>query len=92
VKQRRESEAVYKEQNRPELAQEEAYQAEIIEAYLPQALSEDELKAIIQEVITQTGANSIKDMGKVMGQATAKVAGRADNQTIAKIVKSLLGV
>ncbi|MBG0782288.1 MAG: GatB/YqeY domain-containing protein [Bacteroidales bacterium] len=92
VKQRRESEAVYKEQNRPELAQEEAYQAEIIEAYLPQALSEDELKAIIQEVITQTGANSIKDMGKVMGQATAIVAGRADNQTIAKIVKSLLGV
>ncbi len=92
VKQRRESEAVYKEQNRPELAQEEAYQAEIIEAYLPKALSEDELKAIIQEVITLTGANSIKDMGKVMGQATAKVAGRADNQTIAKIVKSLLGV
>jgi uncharacterized protein YqeY len=92
VKQRRESEAVYKEQNRPELAQEEAYQAEIIENYLPQALSEDELKAIIQEIITMTGANSIKDMGKVMGQATAKVAGRADNQTIAKIVKSLLGI
>ncbi|MGE4540361.1 MAG: GatB/YqeY domain-containing protein [Bacteroidales bacterium] len=92
VKQRRESEAVYKDQNRPELAEEEAYQAEIIEAYLPKPLSEEELESILKEAIAQTAASSIKDMGKVMGLATKMVSGRADNQTIAKRIKELLGV
>ena len=92
VKQRRESEAVYKEQNRPELAEEEAYQAEIIEAYLPEPLSEEELESLLKEAIAQTAASSIKDMGKVMGLAAKMVAGRADNQTIAKRIKELLGV
>jgi len=92
VKQRRESAAIYKEQNRAELAKEEEYQASIIEAYLPKQLSEEELKAIIAEIIKETGASSIKDMGKVMGKATAKISGRADNQQISIIVKSLLGL
>ncbi len=92
VKQRRESAGIYTEQNRPELAEEENFQAEIIEAYLPKQMSEDELKAMIEEVIRETGASSIKDMGKVMGIASKKAAGQADNQTISKIVKSLLGV
>lgn len=92
VKQRRESAGIYFEQNRPELAEEENFQAEIIEAYLPKQMSEDELKSMIEEVIRETGAASIKDMGKVMGIASKKAAGQADNQTISKIVKGLLGV
>ncbi|MCK9451299.1 MAG: GatB/YqeY domain-containing protein [Bacteroidales bacterium] len=92
VKQRRESAAVYAEQNRAELAEEEDYQASIIEAYLPQQLSEEEIKLIVAEVIKETGASSIKDMGKVMGKATAKIAGRADNQQVSVIIKQILGV
>jgi len=92
VKQRRESAAVYDEQQRSDLAEEEKYQAEIIEAYLPKQLSEDELKAILSEIIAETSASSIKDMGRVMGMASKKVAGRADNQTISAMVKTLLGV
>lgn len=92
VKQRRESAGIYFEQNRPELAEEENFQAEIIEAYLPKQMSEDELKSMIEEVIRETGAATIKDMGKVMGIASKKAAGQADNQTISKIVKGLLGV
>jgi uncharacterized protein YqeY len=92
VKQRRESAGIYVQQNRPDLAEEENFQAEIIEAYLPKQMSEDELKAMIEEVIRETGASSIKDMGKVMGLASKKAAGKADNQTISKIVKDLLGV
>lgn len=91
VKQRRESAGIYIEQNRPELADEESFQAEIIEAYLPKQMSEDDLKAMIEAVIQETGASSIKDMGKVMGIASKKAAGKADNQTISKLVKSLLG-
>ncbi|MBU1370622.1 MAG: GatB/YqeY domain-containing protein [Bacteroidetes bacterium] len=92
VKQRKESSAVYTEQNRPELAEEEDYQASIIESYLPQQLSEEEIKAILSAIIQETGASSIKDMGKVMGKATSQIAGRADNQQLARIVKTLLGV
>ncbi|MDY0076741.1 MAG: GatB/YqeY domain-containing protein [Bacteroidales bacterium] len=92
VKQRRESAAVYAEQNRAELAEEEDYQASIIEAYLPQQLSEEEIKLIVAEIIKETGASSIKDMGKVMGKATAKIAGRADNQQVSVIIKQILGV
>lgn len=92
VKQRRESAAVYVEQNRPELAEEEDLQASIIEAYLPKQLSEEEIEQIAAEIIKETGASSIKDMGKVMGKATAKIAGRADNQQVSVIIKKLLGV
>jgi len=92
VKQRRESAAIYVEQNRAELAEEEDYQAAIIEAYLPQQLSEEEIKLIVAEIIKETGASSIKDMGKVMGKATSKIAGRADNQQVSVIIKQILGV
>lgn len=92
VKQRRESAAVYVEQNRPELAEEEDFQASIIEAYLPKQLSEEEIAQIVSEVIKETGASTIKDMGKVMGKATAKIAGRADNQQVSVIVRKQLGL
>jgi hypothetical protein len=91
VKQRRESAAIFTAQDRADLAEEEVYQASIIEKYLPQQLDEQELREMIREIISETGAASIKDMGKVMGLATKKVAGKADNQLISKIVKEILG-
>lgn len=92
VKQRRESSTIYVTQNRADLAEEEDFQAAIIEKYLPEQLSEDQIKAIVAAIITETGATSVKDMGKVMGAATKKVAGKADNQLISRIVKELLGI
>lgn len=92
VKQRKESAAIYLEQHRPELADEEQYQADIIEKYLPAQLTDDELSALVSAIIAEVGATSIKDMGKVMGLATKQVAGKADNQQISKVVKTLLGV
>jgi len=92
VKQRKESAAIYLEQHRPELADEEQYQADIIEKYLPAQLTDDELNALVSAIIAEVGATSIKDMGKVMGLATKQVAGKADNQQISKVVKTLLGV
>lgn len=91
VKQRRESASIYSSQDRADLAEEEVYQASIIEKYLPQQLDEHELRIIIKEIIAETGAASVRDMGKVMGMATKKVAGKADNQVISGIVKELLG-
>lgn len=91
VKQRKESGATFREQNREDLAEEEFYQAEIITAYLPEQLSEEEIRETIQQIITDTGASSMKDMGKVMGMATSKFQGSADNKIISTIVKSLLG-
>ena len=92
VKQRRESADVFKTQNRPDLAETELFQASIIEKYLPEQMSEEELKGIIQQIITKTGAQSIKDMGKVMGMASKELAGKADNKTVAEIIKQILGV
>lgn len=91
VKQRRESAAIFKEQNRSDLADIELYQAGIIEAYLPAKLSPEEVLEEIRRIISDTGASSMKDMGKVMGMATKKLAGKADNKDIAVIVKDLLG-
>ena len=91
VKQRKESGEIYKTNNRNELAEDEFYQAEIIEKYLPEQISEDELKQLIKDIIKETNAQSIKDMGKVMGIASKKLAGSADNKTIAMLVKTLLG-
>ena len=91
VKQRRESAEVYLAQNRPDLAEPEIFQASIIEKYLPEQLSEDELRGIVQRIITKTGAQSIKDMGKVMGMATRELAGKADNKAVADIIKQILG-
>lgn len=90
VKQRKESAELYKEQNREDLYDEEVYQASIIEAYLPEQMSEEEVENIIKAIIEETGASSMKDMGKVMGMSSKKLAGKADNKTVSGIVKKLL--
>jgi uncharacterized protein len=90
VKQRKETAQIYKEKDRPELAEEELYQAEIIEAYLPKQMDVAEIAEIVKQIIAETGASSIKDMGKVMGAATKKLAGKADNKTVSEIVKLTL--
>lgn len=90
VKQRRESAEIYKQQGRAALAEEEIFQLAIIEKYLPAQMSEDDVKKIIKEIIAETGAASIKDMGRVMGLATKKLAGKADNKLISGLVKELL--
>lgn len=90
VKQRRESAEIYKTQNRMDLYEVEVNQANVIETYLPAQMSEEEVKKIIQEVIAQTGASSIRDMGKVMGMATKQLAGKADNSLVSRLVKELL--
>ena len=91
VKQRKESADLYKSQNRTDLYEEEVYQAGIIEAYLPQQMNEDDIRIAIQEIIAETGASSMKDMGRVMGMAAKKFAGKADNKVISTIVKEILG-
>ncbi len=90
IKQRRESADIYSQAGRPELAEKELYDASVIETYLPQQMSEAEVTAIIQNIVTQTGASSVKDMGKVMGAASKELAGKADNKMISVIVKNLL--
>lgn len=90
VKQRRESAEIYAAANRTDLAEKELYDASVIETYLPKQLSEEEVAAIIRELIAKSGASSIKDMGKVMGLATKELSGRADNKLISGIVKNLL--
>lgn len=90
VKQRRESAAIYKEQNRPELAESELAEAAIIEAYLPKQLTEEELTTELNAVIAEVGANGPQDMGKVMGVASKRLAGRADGRAISTKVKELL--
>ncbi|MBN2237251.1 MAG: GatB/YqeY domain-containing protein [Bacteroidales bacterium] len=91
VKQRKESALMYSNQNRKELAEEELFQAGIIEKYLPEQLSEEELKSMIAKIIAEAGASSMKDMGKVMGLASKALEGKADNKTVSAIVKELLG-
>ena len=92
VKQRRETAEIYAGQNRPDLAEAEKFQAEVISVYLPSQLSPEELKPVIQGIIQSTGATGIKDMGKVMAAASQQLAGKADNKTISMIVKELLGL
>ena len=90
VKQRKESAAIYQEQNRPDLYQIEAEEIAVIEAYLPKALAEEEVAAIIRNLINQSGATGMQDMGKVMGLATKALAGQADGKLISELVKQLL--
>jgi hypothetical protein len=92
VKQRRESAEIYASQNRNDLAGIELFQAEIIQHYLPQQMSPEELKAVIRGIIAETEASSAKDLGKVMGAASKKLAGKADNKTISDIARQLLGI
>jgi len=90
VKQRRDSAAIFREQNRVDLAEPEEAQAEIIVRFLPEQLSEEEVGKVIESIISQTGASSMKDMGKVMGMASKQLAGKADGKTISTVVKQLL--
>lgn len=91
VKQRKESAELYKQQNRMDLYEDEAFQQAVIEAYLPEQMSEEEIRTELQKIISETGASSMKDMGKVMGAAQKAFAGRADNKLVSTIVKELLG-
>jgi hypothetical protein len=90
VKQRKDSEEIFRQQNRPELAQKEAEEIEVIEKFLPRQMDGEELKAELRRIITEMGAASPADMGKVMGAATKQLAGKADGKTISTTVKELL--
>ena len=90
MKQRKDSLEIYQQQNRADLAQKEEEEMAVIEKFLPKQLSAEELKAELQQVILETGASSPADMGKVMGAANKKLAGRADGKTISAMVKELL--
>jgi len=89
-KQRMETYALYQAQQREDLAAEELFQAEVIEAYLPKMLSEDEIRAEVQAAVAQTGASGPQDMGNVMGVLSGKFAGKADGKVIAALVKETL--
>lgn len=90
VKQGRDTAALYTEQQRPDLAEAELAQVAVIEAYLPKALTPEELEAALRSIIAETGATSAKEMGKVMGVATKRLAGRADGKAISTLVRQLL--
>lgn len=90
VKQRRETAEVYTGQNRADLAEVETFQADVISAYLPAQMSREQLIPILSEIIAETGASSIKDMGRVMAAASGKLSGKADNKTISMVIKDLL--
>jgi uncharacterized protein YqeY len=90
VKQRKDAAEIYKSQNRNDLYEVETYQVSIIEKYLPEQLSEEDIKKIISDIISETGAIGIRDMGKVMGLAGKQLTGKAENKIIAAIVKELL--
>jgi len=90
VKQRQDSLDIFEKQGREDLAVTEREEIEVLQRYLPKQLSAEELSPIIKEIIQQTGASSMKDMGKVMGMASGKLAGQADGKTISSIVKQLL--
>ncbi len=89
-KQRMETYALYKEQAREDLAEVELFEAKIIEAYLPQMLTEDEIRAEVKAAIIQTGASGPQEMGKVMGVLSSKLAGKADGKIISTLVKEEL--
>ena len=90
VKQRKDSADIYKGQGRNDLADPELKEAEIIQQFLPKALSEDEVKEVVKSIIEEIGANGMKDMGKVMGISTKKLMGKADGKMISTIVKEIL--
>jgi uncharacterized protein YqeY len=90
AKQRKESAEIFQKEGRTDLAQKELFQLEVISAYLPKQLSEDEVKAELTNIIAQVGAKGPQDMGKVMGTATKALAGKADGKLISELVKKLL--
>ncbi|HTS45519.1 MAG TPA: GatB/YqeY domain-containing protein [Puia sp.] len=90
VKQRKDSLEIYQQQNRKDLAQKEQEEIEVIEKFMPKQLSGDELKAVLSKLISELGASSPADMGKVMATATKQLAGLADGKAISTMVKELL--
>lgn len=90
VKQRRDSLEIFTQQNRQDLAQKEQEEIAVIEKFLPKQLSNDEIKVELEKIITQVGASSPADMGKVMGVATKQLAGKADGKIVSGLVKELL--
>lgn len=90
AKQRRDSAAIYQEQNRPDLLEKEVAEIAVIEKYLPKQLTEEEVKAKLQEILERVGAKSPSDVGKVMGVAMKELAGQTDGKVVQVLVKSLL--
>jgi uncharacterized protein YqeY len=90
VKSRKESLDIYEKQNRPDLAKIEEDEIAIIERYLPTAMSEEEARVLVAQIISETGANSMKDMGAVMAEATSRAAGRVDGKLLAQLVRQKL--
>ncbi len=90
VKQRKDSAAIFAEQNRADLAEPELAQAKVISQFLPEQLTEEEITNVVKEVIAKVGAEGVKDMGKVMGIVTQQLAGKADGKTISTIVRQQL--
>ena len=90
VKQRKDSASIFTEQNRADLAEPELAQAEVISQFLPEQLGESEITAVVEKVIANVGASSMKDMGKVMGIVNKELAGKADGKTISTIIKTKL--
>ena len=91
VKQRRESHALYESAGRDDLAAQEKFELELIAVYLPEALSDDEIAALIKQAMADTGASSIRDMGAVMNKLRGEVQGRADMKAVSSAVKEQLG-
>lgn len=91
VKQRKESATIYKDQGRDDLFQVEQEEIDVISQFLPKQLDKEEIEAIVVRIIAETGATSIKEMGKVMGAANKELAGKADGKLIGEIVKAKLG-
>jgi len=87
VKQRKDAALIYRDQNRPELAEVEEFQASVIEKYLPEMLSESEVNLIIDKIIAKSGAVSAKDIGRIIGEVSKEVAGRAEGKLVAELVK-----
>ena len=90
AKQRRDSAEVFEQQGRKDLAEKENLELEVINRYLPKQLSEDELNIEVQAIIDELGAVEMKDMGRVMGEASKKLAGKSDGKTISRVVRSIL--
>jgi uncharacterized protein YqeY len=90
VKQRKDSLEIFERQNRMDLAQKEKEELEVIEQFLPKQMSEEEIKAVVAEIVKQTGVTNMSGLGQVMGVATKQLAGKADGKVISAIVKELL--
>jgi len=91
MKQRRDSHQQFTDADRPDLAEQEAYEMSVIQDFMPQALTEDEINALIDDAMTKTGASSMQDMGKVMGLLKPEMQGRADMGQVSKLIKVKLG-